>query len=231
MKNRSQNPVDHVGPYRVVHMSKTIDPKSERRRCKLNRHQAVVQGVTDFQTDIDIVSHLGTHVEAPYHHGSLEKDVTAYHPSYFLGRGILLNLESCGPNELISRTALEVADRDRVRQDVVVILDSNYHHEPFVVSENDRRPHLSREAAEWFVMKKIKAVAFGDGICIETDMEQCNACHDIMLANDVLFIEVIQNIDKLNAEIFCVTYLPIPIKGIDSSPVNMVAIEGIPGFC
>jgi hypothetical protein len=67
---------DKVGPYRVVPLSKVIDPRTEKRRCKLQQHLTVVQGVEAYHTDIDITTHLGTHVEAPLHHVGLTKCVT-----------------------------------------------------------------------------------------------------------------------------------------------------------
>jgi len=223
--------VGRVGPYRTVQLSKVIDPATERRRCKLNRLPVTVQGVTDYHTEVDIVTHLGTHVEAPYHHGNLTKDVTALPTEHYMGRGVLLRLDTCAPNALITRADLEAADRRRVRRGDVLVLDSRFHSEPFVISPDDRRPHLSREAAEWFLEKGVKAVGFGDGICIEQNIEHCTACHDIMLGNDILFLEVMQNIDRLESEIFLILYLPLPIKGLDACPVNIVALEGVPGFC
>lgn len=189
-----------------------------------------MQGVEDYHTDIDIVSHLGTHVEAPYHHGNLMKDVTAFPAAHFMGRGVLLNLSTCRPNALITRKDLEIAASGRVQNGDVLILDSRFHSEPFVVSSNDKRPHLSSESADWFVEKGVKAVGFGDGICIETNINECVVCHDIMLPNDILFIEVLQNIEELKQDVFFVIYLPLPIRGLDSSPVNIIAIEGIPEF-
>jgi len=226
----SKNICGKVGPYQTVHLSKIIDPAIEKRRCTLRRHKTVVLGVEDYHTDVDIMSHLGTHVEAPYHHGDLKKDITDLPPDHYLGRGVLLMLDTCQPNALISSADLDAANRGRVQAGDVLILDSRYHSEPFVISPEDKRPHLSRESAEWFVEKKVKAVGFGDGICIETNVEHCNACHDIMLGNDVLFIEVLQNINKLQQDIFLIVFMPLPIKGLDSSPVNVMAIEGIPGF-
>ena len=220
----------HVGQYLTVNLSKIIDPAIETRRCVLRRHATVVQGVEDYHTDVDIMSHLGTHVEAPYHHGDLKKDVTDLPPDHYVGRGVLLMLDTCQPNALISSADLDAANCGRVQAGDVLILDSRYHSEPFVISPDDKRPHLSRESAEWFVEKRVKAVGFGDGICIETNIEHCVACHDIMLGNDVLFIEVLQNIDKLQQDIFLIIFMPLPIKGLDSSPVSVMAIEGIPGF-
>ena len=228
-----QNIPDCVGPlgqYRTVNLSKIIDPTTETRRCALRRHKTVVQGVEDYHTDVDIVTHLGTHVEAPYHHAHLVKDVTALPANHYVGRGVLLNLDTCGPNALITRKDLELADKGRVRKGDIVILDSQYHSEPFVEDPNDRRPHLSRESAEWFLEKQVKAVGFGDGICIESNAEHCNACHDIMLGNDILFIEVMRNIDKLEQDTFLIVFMPLPIRGLDSSPVNVMAIEGVPGL-
>jgi arylformamidase len=222
--------IGRVGPYRTVNLSKTIDPKVERRRCQLHRHATVVQGVEDYYTDVDIVTHLGTHVEAPYHHGNLTKDVVDLSADHFVGRGVLLKLDSCEPRGLIRRSDLDAASRGRVRSGDVVILDSPYQAEPFIQSPNDQRPDLSRESAEWFLEKQVRAVGFGNGVAIENNAEHCVACHDILLGNDILFIEVMKNLDKLQDDVFLIIYMPLPIRGLDSSPVNVMAIEGIPGF-
>ena len=71
-----------------------------------------------------------------------------------------------------------------------MLLDSPYHSEPFAQSPDDQRPDLSRESAEWFLEKEFKAVGFGDGVAIENNPEHFVACHDILLGNDILFIEV-----------------------------------------
>ena len=176
MKKAQNSPicVGALGAYRTVNLSRIIDLATETRRCLLRRHKTVVQGVEDYHTDLDIVTHLGTHVEAPYHHAHLTKDVTALPSDHYVGRGVLLRLTTCQPRALITRKDLEVADGERVRAGDIVILDSRYHSEPFVESPDDQRPHLSRESAEWFLEKKVKAVGFGDGICIETNVEHCN---------------------------------------------------------
>ena len=224
------NCVGRVGPYRTVNLSKIIDPRIEKRRCELHRHVAVVGGVKGYHTDVDIVTHLGTHVEAPYHHANLTKDVVDLPADHYVGRGILLRLESSQPRGLIRRMDLEAASRGRVQAGDVVLLDSPYHSEPFVNSPDDKRPNLSRESAEWFLEREVQGVGFGSGIAIENNAEHCIACHDILLSNDILFIEVMHNLDRLQDDVFLVVYMPLPIRGLDSSPVNVMAIEGIPGF-
>jgi arylformamidase len=226
----SPSPVGRVGPYRTVQLSTIIDPRTERRRCVLRRKPVNVNGVVDFHTEMDLITHLGTHVEAPCHHGTLTKDVTDLPADHFVGRGVLLKLATCGPGALITRDDLESAGAGRVRRGDVLVLDSRFHSEPFTEDPNDQRPHLSRESAEWFLAQGVKAVGFGDGICIEKNVEHCIACHDIMLGHDILFLEVLRNIDLLRTGIFLISYLPLPIKGLDASPVNVLAMEGVPGF-
>ncbi len=230
MTSPASSCVGRIGPYRAVQLSKIIDPETESRRSEVRRHMVNVQGVNDYHSEIDIESHLGTHVEAPYHHGELTKDVIDLPFDHFAGRGVLLKLETCEPNALISRHDLETADQGRVRKGDVLLLDSRFQSEPFIISPDDKRPHLSRESAEWFLEKGVKAVGFGDGICIEQNIEHCNACHDIMLGNDILFLEVMKNLDQLTSDTFLILYLPLPIIGLDASPVNIVALEGVPGF-
>ena len=89
---------------------------------------------------------------------------------------------------------------------------------------------MSREAAEWFLDHGVKSIGFGDGIAIENDPEQCVAFHEILMPHDVTFIEVLQNLDQLSQKVFLLVCLPLPIRGLDSSPVHVMAIEGVPEF-
>jgi kynurenine formamidase len=164
------------------------------------------------------------------HHQGLTKDVIDLPFTHFMGRGILLNLTTCQPNALITRADLDAAARGRVRPGDILVLDSNFHAEPFAEDPSDQRPHLSREAAEWCLEQQVKAVGFGDGIAIESNVDHCIACHDILLGNDILFIEVMKNIELFEEDIFLTLFLPLPIRGLDSSPVHMLALEGVPRF-
>ena len=68
-----------------------------------------------YHAHIDITSHLGTHLEFPYHFRHEWKDGMKLPIESFLGRGILLNLETARPRELIRTEDLEQADRGRIR--------------------------------------------------------------------------------------------------------------------
>lgn len=223
----AQGGVD-INRLRVVDLSKRLDPATERRRCVLRRFLASTNGVSGFWSDIDIMSHLGTHLEFPFHQKDEWKDGSKIPVAQFVARGVLLRLDTARPRQPIRRSDLEAADHGRIRLGDAAFLDSPYHSEPFTASLDDQRPDLSEESAHWFFEKGVKCVGFGDGIAIENYADGCIPFHDILLGNDILILEVVKGLEQLQSEEFMVVFAPLPIVGLDSCPVRVLAIEGLP---
>ena len=120
-----------------------------------------------------------------------------------------------------------------IREGDIVIIDSQYKIEPFTQKTNtaeDKRLCICREAAEWFKTKKVKCVGFGDGVSIENNYEDVCAFHDVLMEQNIVFIEVLKNLDQLTSKVFFMSYAPLPIKGLDSCPIRAYAIEGLAEF-
>ena len=224
--------VYEMGTLRVIDLSKNLDPATETRRCGLLRFNTGGP-IPDYHTHMDLMSHLGTHVECPYHHHDNWPDVQALPLTSFMGRAIYVNLADLKPNSHILPADMEKACDGKIRANDIVILDSPYRIEPFTRKTNtdeDKRLFIGREVAEWLVDKKVKCVGFGDGVSIENNNEDVCAFHDVLMAKNIVFLEVLKNLDKLKSDIFFMSYAPLPIKGLDSSPVRAYAIEGIEQF-
>jgi len=67
-------------------------------------------------------------------------------------------------------------------------------------------------------------------VSIENCNEDVKPFHDILLAENIVFIEVLKNLECLEKDVFFMSFSPLPIKGLDSSPVRAYAIEGIAEF-
>ena len=89
---------------------------------------------------------------------------------------------------------------------------------------------MGAERAQWFKDHKVKAVGFGDGVSIENCNEDVKPFHDILMAENIVFLEVLKNLEQLKKDVFFMSYSPLPIKGLDSSPVRAYAIEGLAEF-
>jgi kynurenine formamidase len=97
-------------------------------------------------------------------------------------------------------------------------------------TEEDKRLFICRETAEWLKEKKVKCVGFGDGVSIESNNEDVCAFHDVLMEVNVVFLEVLKNLEKLSTDTFFMSYSPLPIKGLDSCPIRAYAIEGLKEF-
>jgi kynurenine formamidase len=224
--------VYQMGKLRIVDLSKPLNPQTETRRCRLMRFNTGGP-IPDFHTHMDLMSHLGTHVECPYHHNDGWPDVQAMPLTCFMGRAIYAQITHLGPNSHIRPADMERTCGQKIRKDDIVIIDSPYPLTPFTAQTNtaeDKRLFVGREVAEWFAGKEVKCVGFGDGVSIENSNEDVCAFHDVLMARNIVFLEVLKNLDRLSTDIFFMSYSPLPIKGLDSSPVRAYAIEGIEEF-
>lgn len=224
--------VNSLGNLRVIDLTKTLDPATESRRCHLFRFNTGGP-IPDFHTIMDLTSHLGTHVECPYHHNDDWTDVAGLPVTTFMGRAIYVNFRELPPNSYITPKALDQALGSRVKEGDIIILDSEYKLCPFTPdtnTEKDKRLFVNGDTAGWLREKKVKCVGFGDGVSIENNYEDVCAFHDVLMEVNIVFLEVLKNLDKLNTDTFFLSYSPLPIRGLDSCPVRVYAIEGLAEF-
>ena len=217
---------------RVVDLTKYLDPETETRRCHLYRFNTGGP-IPDYHTIMDLTSHLGTHCECPYHHDDNWPDVSSLPLTSFMGRGVYATIADVEPNGYITATALDRALDGKVREGDVVILDSPYMLPPFTEKTNtreDKRLFVNGETAQWMVDHKVKCVGFGDGVSIENCEEDVKPFHDVCMAENITFLEVLVNLKELRQKTFFISYAPLYIKGLDSCPVRVYAIEGLTEF-
>jgi arylformamidase len=150
----------------------------------------------------------------------------------FLGRAVLVRFDDAAPRSYITPRMLQ-AHGGKIRAGDIVLLDSAYPLPPFTDKTNtdeDRRLLVNGDTARWLLERGVKCVGFGDGVSIENRYEDVCAFHDILMEKNVVFLEVLKNLDQLSCDVFFLSYSPLPIRGLDSSPVRAYAIEGLAEF-
>ena len=117
--------VYEMGKLRLIDLSKIIDPATESRRCHLFRFNTG-GAIPDFHTNMDLMSHLGTHCECPYHHDDNWPSVADLPLTTFLGRAVYVDFKET----VAKRGHITAADLDReakkVKEGDIVIIDSSY---------------------------------------------------------------------------------------------------------
>jgi kynurenine formamidase len=91
--------------------------------------------------------------------------------------------------------------------------------------EYARRPSLTAAAMHVLVEGGVKLVGTDlsglEGPRTHGHLE----CHLALLENDIPFIENLANLDALASPHFFVCALPIPVRGLDSFPLRVIAFE------
>jgi len=174
--------------------------------------------------EVKMGSHVGTHVEFPYHHLKTGKSAADYPLERLVGDAVVLDFSHKQKNEEISKQ--EVIDSGvEIRRGDIVFIRTDMHKLWKTPRAHDR-PVLSIEATRYLVE--------GIGIhCIGTDATGLEVrgrddqpVHEILFSHNVAMVESLRNLDQLRATRFQVIMLPLMIEGLDACPVRVVAIEG-----
>ena len=214
---------------RVVDLTRVLQPGEER--FKLNVHTfSVNELLPDFPVpegewyilqEWEMSSHIGTHVEAPYHHLREGTDVSRLSLERVMGDAVVLNFRHKKAGEAIELDEMEAAEPTPQPGDIVLIhtgFDRLYG------SPDYDRPHLSLAAIRWLVEMGIACLGI-DASGIEKYKAAEQPGHLLLFEHGIPVVEELARLDQLRRQRVFLMALPLPIRGADSCPVRAIAIE------
>ena len=179
--------------------------------------------------DLFMWSHSGTHVEVSLHFYSGGKDTSDFPADRFMGPAIRLDFRHKQVNEPI--TLEEIQQTGKVRDGDIVILWEGRAGQ-YRTKESHARPYLTEEAGRWLVLeKKIKLLGTDSSGFEVRGGQKPHPNHHLFFqaGNDVPVVECLCNLEQIPNDRFFFVGLPLPVKGLDASPIRAVALE-IPGL-
>jgi kynurenine formamidase len=211
-----------LGKGRIVELNKVMEPGKETRRLEIRRFR-IFAG--EFMHDIDSMSHIGTHAEAPSHfipalpEGKEAPDISEFPPDAWWGEAIFINLAKLPPR---ARVTPELLKEKGVRKgDIVLIGNSPY--------KDDEKISMTDAASVWLAEVGIKLLAMDFSYSIEENFSELGKmrAHVELLSRNIPLIEGLAHLDQLKAERFFFMGLPCRVKGCDAWPIRAIAIEGV----
>ena len=170
------------------------------------------------ETLITMLSHTGTHMDAPAHMHESGKTLDSYPASSFIGKAAVIDVN--GKRE-IGVEALKSSEHLIKGSDFIMFHtgwsklwgDENYFR---------NFPALTMEAANWLVSSGIKGIGLD---CISADVAESSdfPVHHILFKEDLLIVENLKNLDKLLGKKFMFSCLPLKYENADGSPVRAIA--------
>ena len=173
--------------------------------------------------EVKMGSHVGTHVEFPYHHRKDGMSAADYPLDRLMGDTVLLDFSHKKKDEEITRQEI-IGTGVEIRAGDIVLIRTDMH-KLWKTPRGHDRPVLSLEATRYLV-KEIGIHCIGtDATGLEVRGRDDQPVHELLFANDVAMIESLTNLDQLRSTRFEIVMLPLKVEGMDSCPVRVVALE------
>lgn len=215
--------------FQVIDLTHVLLPGEEQYSVEIKQRGKPRETPTgDIMHDVYLWSHSGTHVEVSLHFYAGGKDTASFPPETFMGSAIRLDFRHKLKDEPITLAEFQQAGEIQVG-DIVILWEGRDH--LYRTKDSHARPYVTEEAAQWLVYdRKIKLLGTdSSGFEVRGGTKDHPNHHLFFKAgNDVPVVECLCNLDKIPTQRFFFIGLPIPIKGLDASPIRAVALVGAP---
>ena len=173
--------------------------------------------------EVKMGSHVGTHIEYPYHHQKDGKSAADSPLQRLVGDAVLLDFSHKKKDEEITKQEIIELDADIREGDIVVIrtdMDKLWN-----TDKAHDRPVLAIAATEYLVKEiGIHCIAT-DATGLEVRGRDDQPVHEILFHNDVAMVESLKDLERIKSERFTLIMLPLMVEGMDSCPVRAIAME------
>ena len=176
---------------------------------------------------LNICTHTGTHMDAPAHFMKNGKTIDNIDLKNCMGRAVVVHLPNLKPYYEIVPEDFNSLE-EHIKNSSIVLFNTGWIYK-VGTEEFYKHPYISKSSAQYLKDLGIKAVGVDmlnvDKTCVEGEQytENSTSAHNVFLGNDILIVENLINLEKLNTTGSTVMFLPLKIKDGDGSPVRAVA--------
>jgi len=217
----------------IIDMSHTLVPGKTGRKLNLemigadevNPNVVRLENQWYIMHNINIVSHIGTHIEAPYHILKDAADLATLPLEICCGDAVILDLRDLPPKSAITvehvQTAAEKAGG--IRKGDIVLCYLGYA-QLYGTPEYSQSPYFSTAAIEWLAASGMKLMGVDAG-GVEIPASETHVNHHALFEKGIPLIENVAGFDKLTRNRVQLYAFPIAVETLESFPVRVVAFE------
>jgi kynurenine formamidase len=177
---------------------------------------------------IELGTHTGTHVDAPYHFVEDGAKIDELDPSLFAGPGVIVDVTGLEPRAEIGWDAIEPWV-DRLRPGSILALRTEWTDRQFGTEGAYDHPFVSAEACERILERGVRTLAidaFSPDETILDAREPTWDAHRIVLGAGGVIAENLTNLGAVRVEEPLLCLFPLRLSdGADGSPCRAVALE------
>jgi len=191
--------------------SMAVYKNKAKKKPKLTVTRTLKQGTNESKLEIE--SHTGSHVDAPYHILQNGKTIEKISLDKFMGKAVVLDLTKANP---IKEKHLK---KFKINNNEIILLKTK---NKSIKKFNHNFTYLEKSGAKYLAAKKIKAVGI-DSLGIERSQPNHDT-HKILLKKGIVIFEGL-DLSKVNSGKYMFYGFPLKIKKGDGSPVRAVLVK------
>jgi arylformamidase len=165
-------------------------------------------------------SHVGTHVESPYHHLREGTNVAGLDLGTLMGDAVVLDFTGRKPDEEIKAGDFAALDME-IRPGDIVLVHTGYDRD--YGKADYGRPYLSADLVDFFVRLPVSCLGI-DASGIEKYRAESQPSHLKLFSAGIPIIEELTNLGSVPPGRFTFIGLPLRIEGADASPIRAIAL-------
>ena len=211
---------------RIVDLTRVIKPTTAEnpRKFVVRIHDALEEipgkerpeGEWYVMSDVELMNHVGTHIEVPFHCLKDGQDLASVPVEVFVGDAVILDLTDAVADGGVT---LEQTQAAAERAGGVRPGD-------MVFGRMGKTRYFATEPLEWLVAQGIKLMGVDStGVELSHDDTHANVNHLVLFRAGIPLIENLANLDQLTQSRVLVHALPVPVSGLDAFPLRVIATE------
>ena len=165
-------------------------------------------------------SHTGTHIDAPFHFVKNGKKIHEILPERLVNEANLIKIRKKA-NQAIVKADIQKFEKKHgpIKSGTAVVFWTGWQknlEKDFYFTKN---PGLTVSAANYLVSKKINLVGI-DSPSIDLGSDSKFLVHHILAKNNILIVENLANLEKINSDKFHLIIAPLKLKNATGSPIR-----------
>lgn len=187
--------------------------------------RAHAEGVWYIESEVHMHSHVGTHIEVPFHHKFDGPDCAEYPVERLMGEAFVMDCTGKKAGEFITLEEIKKY-ADRLQKGDIILFHTGFDkkfHEP----DWEPFPHVEKEAINWLLKTYDPPVIGTDASGIEVPDDDTQPNHTNCFENNTAIIESLTNLDKISEERVTIFVLPLRMKRVDSCASRVIAIRNL----
>lgn len=176
-------------------------------------------------TTLHLYSHVGTHMDAPYHFQVSDQTIDEIPPDRFFSDAWVVDLSHLAPSSLIEPSHLASIE-NKLAQGDSILLRTDWSNRFGSEAYRNEFPRISVELARWMGMKGVNILGVEPpSVADVNNLKEVTEIHTILMQHNIVIVEGLMNLDAISSEKVTLIAMPLKVEKGDGAPARVIVVE------